>query len=1785
MAPRRLGPVRKSPIGMTVVSPAKPRPLARMVSPLASKGVRDFSMRRLSFQSVISPESISAFDRCPSQEQRERPPRPAPEAIHISPSLSTVGSKSCSPLRRFRPARPVRATPDDNEEGRDLPSTAGGTSEQSTIDGLISANQRKEEQLQSLHDKFLNIQHGLGSIDQERNLLVEKSDQLESEKRQIRRQLILREKEILALVKRCASQEEKMKETSKLRAQNRELSHALDSVRNKLHNLEEEQDSLISLRNQLQESELAREELQDRLAKVEREHNAIAGTLQECLAKVKKLTDEKHKVEEERRRERRRAELQLEKQRLVHVQASNDLKIDLETQQARILQMEKILQDNMATNTALRREKALTAQAQQEKIQKITDRYEEKVASLKAEIDESSINNEEEYRQELIEMHGLLEEKNVVMMELEMQFGEQMEELMSKQSELDRLYEEKKALEERVSFLKNLEHQHSALLDFVQIADSNVVDLTSENASLNVEKDSLYDETTELFNKVKRLEDQLNRFQEHRRARDEDFHALLDAEKEELRSELKESLVSAQEEVTSLEEELESRNDTIEWLENEMQEARESILDKENKIITLENEKEESTIQLEDALAKAQRRVETLELELSSKDQDILSELQAAHETIAYKDIRIKTIEKMCAEKEEEGTELATSIQDANAKVESLELELSSTEDENSALAQQVETLKSSLAVHDSRLQQSKEESEEKGRLIQSLEEEREEILKLQPQLEMSEAQISSWRDACCSLELQLEDANQALAESYADIKTLEAERAEMSDLLRAFKEEQSDKDKTRSELKSSLADARNEAIDFQEQLRSLSEKHAQMKKDLCSSFDSLAERKRHIDKIEAELQDKDKDRAGLMNVLSKAKDEVVSLTKQLSSGSDRFSELENELQKTQNTLCEARQRIKAIEVQHNETTKLLSNREDQLKDAHKKVAALEDDISSWNEKYLSLQRELECAHNSLAERETRIHLIEEDDAQTQGKLENSVNTLKEELASTKSLLSDRESRMKIIETECTEKDELRSKLERTILEANMKLAVLEDEILTWEKQYSSLEQRLKVANQSAAEKDTSIQKSEEEMLESERQRSILAHDLDEAMEQTVLLEEELAASTEKYSLLQQELSFSRKLVIEKEDRIQSNEEVHVAERKKLEEALNDSREEISLLEVELESQAVKITFLKKAMEDFQSSEAASAVKDLEASHAENEELRVKLESVQALLESREESLLSVDEDLEVARRATHEKENCLTVVQEENSQYKENLSDANAKVESLEKLLKSREDRLLSLDEEVDITKHELVENKAHACTLEEQSKKEKEEASFKVLELEEKLTGKRKLIEHLQKKSGDTDAAVGLLQTQIQEAYEEIEQKGNTSREEISKLESQVRKMTTDIALKDDEIRELRLFELKDAEETVTSLRTELSDIREEMNGKESKATRLVDDLKAEIVDWKCQSDEFQQQASELRKQHCEDTETIFRLEEQLTKCEVQIAEQDSMLEERHASITSLATQQTVLEKSERTLRAECEQLLKAEKIAQADVTKLTNALDLTIKREREDKEIKLQQKEAAHQKELQALETRMLSSDEMLRENEVTLQERSSLLADMVEHNKHLESRLDEEQARASELEESGNRGQIELTVKEDELMRIRSDLREKEDSLAEIINEERTHREVAEAELAKVKSRFQSMTKTAVADLEKENTALKDKIRRQEAFLERKLQKEKVMRDRTVRNKSVSPKKQGGASNRSKTTGDVRRPSAAQSVCSEVSSIPQSAMSKIESEEVPDWELESYSVGIF
>ena len=85
---------------------------------------------------------------------------------------------------------------------------------------------------------------------------------------------------------------------------------------------------------------------------------------------------------------------------------------------------------------------------------------------------------------------------------LEVEFSDQMSKLMSKQSSLDEAEEERRELELKVEASKKLEVKHAALLDFVEILDSNLAELTTANAHLELEKEALSEET-EVLRRIK----------------------------------------------------------------------------------------------------------------------------------------------------------------------------------------------------------------------------------------------------------------------------------------------------------------------------------------------------------------------------------------------------------------------------------------------------------------------------------------------------------------------------------------------------------------------------------------------------------------------------------------------------------------------------------------------------------------------------------------------------------------------------------------------------------------------------------------------------------------------------------------------------------------------------------------------------------------------------------------------------------------------------------------------------------------------------------------------------------------------------------------------------------------------------------------------------------------------------------------------------------------------------------------------------------------------------------
>mmetsp|Transcript_43236 Transcript_43236/g.104709 ORF Transcript_43236/g.104709 Transcript_43236/m.104709 type:complete len:1265 (-) Transcript_43236:194-3988(-) len=559
---RKQSPAFKSPRGMTpIVSPTE---RSRSSAPRTGS-----TAAASSFSGTPSPGIVSP------QDPRMTPTR---RMLFQKKRLSSTTKGASTPSSYFTPRQ------DDDSGSRRV--TGHWTN------GSSSSDHKKQSK--KIQDRFNSIQRGLGSIDEERNTLIEKSKQLEQEKKQIGKQLKLREREILALVKRCATQEEKMREATKLRIENRELKDRLDQVSHQLSDIEQDEADLYGLKKKLQDSELDREHLQDKLTRLQREHDSIMDTLQECLGKIRVLTEEREQLEEERRLEKKAAEAQLAKERLEHEEAANNLQEDIQLQQTRIVQMEKILRDSMYSNTSLRRENALLLsekQKEHESLEDTTRRYESQMSELQAQIerttkgDETSHENhiqilrdemaqkKASYDAKLMEMKGKIDEKDDVIGHLRAEMSTQMAQVIEKQLALDKAEEDKKCLEEKIGTVTKIETERDALVDYVKVVDSNMASLMEENVNLMLDKDALQAAASE-----------------HKTMLDE-RKTVLSTEEADLKSEL----TLSQTQVTCLKRDLDEKSKTLCRMENELTETRRAAEKQQQQQLRMVERKENCT--------------------------------------------------------------------------------------------------------------------------------------------------------------------------------------------------------------------------------------------------------------------------------------------------------------------------------------------------------------------------------------------------------------------------------------------------------------------------------------------------------------------------------------------------------------------------------------------------------------------------------------------------------------------------------------------------------------------------------------------------------------------------------------------------------------------------------------------------------------------------------------------------------------------------------------------------------------------------------------------------------------------------------------------------------------------------------------------------------------------------------------------------------------------------------------------------------------------------------------
>jgi hypothetical protein len=221
---------------------------------------------------------------------------------------------------------------------------------------------------------------------------------------------------------------------------------------------------------------------------------------------------------------------------------------------------------------------------------------------------------------------------------------------------------------------------------------------------------------------------------------------------------------------------------------------------------------------------------------------------------------------------------------------------------------------------------------------------------------------------------------------------------------------------------------------------------------------------------------------------------------------------------------------------------------------------------------------------------------------------------------------------------------------------------------------------------------------------------------------------------------------------------------------------------------------------------------------------------------------------------------------------------------------------------------------------------------------------------------------------------------------------------------------------------------------------------------------------------------------------------------------------LETEKVQMVQLLQQITSMEKHETLLRGERDSLRLSVEVTVSERDALVRDLD---------------QERKSHSFELDMLrsqqtlnESNMVNYEEQMSKLEAVLHDRTILLSQIETKSKDLQMQVERKDVEYRAMEEQSSVLQVRLLDREDELKQSLAEWKHKEDEYLSEIHNERSLREILESDIAILSARLEStkVESRNLMELEKENMALKDKIRRQEAYLQRKIDQEKVVRER-------------------------------------------------------------------
>jgi chromosome segregation ATPase len=1525
------------------------------------------------------------------------------------------------------------------DELDDVSSTSASTSiDDSTVDPFETA--RNQQQLTSLQSQFHYIQTGLSKVEQERRSLRESKAILEAEKRKIQRQLGIREKEVMTLVKRCQSQDEKMREATKLRAAHNDLSTQLEGLKSTLSTKDEELSQVEKLQKELDECQQARQALKTRLVTLKKDHDDVVDTLNSCFQNMKRLQEKQQDNDQDRKRDTQRAELMMEKERLGHQEAVNELNAEMEHRQERIHQMEVVLRDNMATSTTLRRERVDL----KESLESAQSQKEESAQRLAA-MQRESQTSQSDYAAQIQKLRATLNDKDSVIETLEIEVSTCMDKLMALSEEVE-VFREEQAQREREGkeSIEQLEHENWTLKEQASTKDLEVTVLSTSVSILEASKIELLEQLTRLEARVKELQEE-NAF-------------IMDLEGQ--LDDVNFSMIEAQEDNTRVQE---VYDQAVADIEREFHQQRDMWNEMEKglveRVTSLENEKSQIELQWGAQLNSATEENATLRKDLEATKLAAIkfessAQMTASNQSEMINDLQVQLEQQQAAVVEKDGTivQLRTEVQVARQSFQAT----------------------------------ASDENEKHAKIISSL----------QRQLEME--QTISDSKACDFQRVS---------------KEMQTTQASSQKQVSALKGQLHDQEKIVASLTERLNEERREKINAVKVMRGESDSARQsLREELNQANDLLHEKRKEVETLQLDL----------VSALSKGEKEQAVADRTINTQGERLESLEQDLQDQQRQLqrkTSESERLKAEIVQTKEHMQTeLSSLMDRAAENERKAMSLEVELrrerSSGEGKESALTTmgtEMGAMRQELTDKERTVVSL-------QREVENLRTSLDQDLNQRDVALSDQVHQLSLLSTMLSAKQTLLESLtgERDSLSDELKtkgtdIAELTAKATTQNtciedirSKLASEQQMTKRSQERVQELESGLQKAMNELAKRSAERNSLSDQVSALKDDMLVNEDLLKSMADKATLLEEEI---QRLTLMSETTTNTVDELR-----------NELKEAHATFDSELSSAQKKQAEQDRVITSLQA--------DLRQGKLEIHQREANISTLTGELESLR---FKFDQDAKVLANEIAEKEEIIASRDSELASIKSSLEHGT---EMLGQEVKTQTAKVCSLQKAISNLEYEMEERERKARSSLSDKESQVADLQNEVRSLTEQKAASD---EYFRASLSDREGIVENLQMRIDSLQSASDELTSTSQAEIRSFKHQLQKTEIDLAISQDELRDVQMIDLKEAEETIESLESSLQTLRTKARSDETSSNALVSDLHAKI-------DQLESKLNSADK-GSEDTKHLYDKTVSKMQGEVDVIKQENealndelkqqfdKLNERHATISALTADKAKLERAESRLRGEIASLEEDCKKAWEEQEKAAYALEREIGKQfanRQDEDIEFQKRQSGLQTQLEASQSKVAALMKRVADAEETIEDRTTLLADMVAHNKETEEQKESYLADLNKAREEAAKYKSDLEEAREEFARLRSASTKKEDQLLEAIQHEREMREVAEVELENAHARLHNSNRDdkELSQLEKENETLRDKVRRQEAYLQRKLQKDKVLRERITKPSGIA-----------------------------------------------------------